>query len=228
MQKRFIIALTLVLASIANCTGGPQPTVFVMEVTREVPVTVIVTSQPTNGPISLESATPSLTPEGRPIITATPSKTSTPNPFPTTVVGQVFVADQLFETGRMFWVQPIDMIWVIYTDEDGNNIWERYDDNFEEGMLERDPALTPPSGKFQPERGFGKLWREEPTLRDKLGWAVTEELGYNTRYEYHAGGEVNQQGTYVPASGYHLIENLTKEVFTFYEGSWTWEVEKPN
>jgi hypothetical protein len=65
-------------------------------------------------------------------------------------------------------------------------------------------------------------------LRDKLGWAVTEELGYNTRYEYHAGGEINQQGTYVPASGYHLLENLNKEVFTLYEGSWTWEVEKSN
>jgi hypothetical protein len=199
-----------------------------MEVTREVPITVIVTSQPTNGPISLESATPSQTPEGRPIVTATPSKTSTPDPFPTTVVGQVFVADQLFEKGRMFWVQPIDMIWVIYTDADGKNIWERYDDNFEEGMLEKDPTLTPPTDKFQPERGFGKLWREDPTLRDKLGWAVTEELGYNTRYEYHAGGEINQQGTYVPASGYHLLENLNKEVFTLYEGSWTWEVEKSN
>jgi hypothetical protein len=226
MRIRLLIGIVISLLSISACQGNLTNTVLVMEVTREVPVTVVITVQPTNGPISLVTATATRTPNGTPVMTATPSRTPTQDPFPTPVVGQVFIADQLFERGRMFWIQPVGQIWVLTTDEDGNNIWQVYEDDFENGMLESDPTIVPPPGRYQPERGFGKLWRENPEIREALGWASTEELGYNTRYEYHAGGTL-VNGVYEPASGYHVIENLTKEVFTFYEGSWTWEVSEP-
>jgi hypothetical protein len=29
-------------------------------------------------------------------------------------------------------------------------------------------------------RGFGLLWREEPGIRERLGWAVDEERAYRT------------------------------------------------
>jgi hypothetical protein len=225
MRVRIFLFAIIAAVVVAACQGV-QPTMLVMEVTREVPVTVIVTSVPTNGPVSLSSITPTTTPQGRPIVTATPSVTPTQDPFPTPVVGQVFVADQLFENGRMFWVQPVDQIWVLTTNSDGTNNWQVFNDTFEEGMLERDPEITPPAtpNLNQPERGFGKLWRENPELRDALGWAVGEELGYTTRYEYHAGGEVNSLATYVPASGYHVLETLDKDVYTFLEGVRAWEV----
>lgn len=227
MQKRIIMTLILVAVFLAACSAV-QPTVLVMEVTREVPVTVIVTAVTTSGPISLVTGTPTATALGAPLITATPSVTPTLNPFPTPVVGQVFVADQPFENGRMFWVQPVDQIWVLTTNANGETIWQVFQDAFVDGMIERDPAIiVPPTPNlFQPERGFGKLWRENDALRDQLGYAVGEELGYTTRYEYHAGGEVNLQGTYVPASGYHILETLDKDVYTFYEGSRTWNVTK--
>ena len=225
MKARISVFATIAATVIAACQGV-QPTMLVMEVTREVPVTVIVTTIPTSGPISLSSITPTTTPNGRPIVTATPSVTPTQDPFPTPVVGQVFVADQAFENGRMFWVQPVDQIWVLTTNSSGKNNWQVFSDTFEEGMIERDPEITPPPtpNLNQPERGFGKLWRENPELREALGWAVGEELGYTTSYEYNAGGEVNTQGTYVPASGYHVIETLDKDVYTMLEGARTWEV----
>lgn len=227
MRLRYF-AIAGVVALAAACNGNPS-TLLVMEVTREVPVTVIVTVESTPGPISLVSATPTATPQGTPVITATPSATPTLDPFPTPVVGQIFIADQLFERGRMFWIQPVDQIWVLTT-ENGQNKWQVFSDTFEEGMLERDPSITPPPTPDlnQPERGFGKLWRENPQIRQQLGWAVGEELGYTTRYEYNAGGEVNAQGTYVPASGYHVLETLDKTVYIFYEGAYTWETSPAN
>lgn len=80
-------------------------------------------------------------------------------------------ADQPFEQGRMIWVGSQDSIYVIYND----GSWARYADNFEEGMAERDPAIFPPGGKLQPERGFGKLWREQPEVRERIGWALAPE-----------------------------------------------------
>ena len=80
-------------------------------------------------------------------------------------------ADQPFEQGRMIWVEQQDSIYVIYND----GSWERYPDAFEEGMAERDPAISPPGGKLQPERGFGKVWREQPEVRARIGWALAPE-----------------------------------------------------
>lgn len=223
---RHVIALLVLMAmSLAACGDMPPPTVFVMEVTREVTREVIITATPAlvSGALPLTTSTPSATPIGTPFSSPTPSVTPTPDVFPTPVVGQVFVADQVFEGGRMFWVQPVNQIWVL-TFRTGVNAWQVYQDTYEDGMPDRDPAIVPPTGFYQPERGFGKLWRENPAIRDALGWATTEELGYNTRYEYHAGGFVDENNVYVPASGYHVLENLIREEFRFIEGAWTWEL----
>jgi hypothetical protein len=43
-----------------------------------------------------------------------------------------------------------------------------------------DPDIDPPPRLYQPVRGFGLLWREEPGVRERLGWAVDREEGYQT------------------------------------------------
>jgi hypothetical protein len=45
---------------------------------------------------------------------------------------------------------------------------------------ESDPSIEPPPGRYQPIRGFGMVWREQPGVRDRLGWAVEPETGYET------------------------------------------------
>jgi hypothetical protein len=222
MRLRFLIALALALVSFVACQGI-TPTLVVMEVTREVPVTVVVTLAPT------ETVTPTVSASTTPTETviphtATPTPTPTPDLFPTPAVGRIFVAEQVFEFGRMFWIEPVNQIWVLITDSTGKPSWQVFEDTFREGMIERDPALVPPTGLFQPERGFGKLWRERPELRNALGWALSPEVGYNTRYEYHAGGSFNAEGQFVQSSGYHVIEDLERRSFRFIEGTWTWEV----
>lgn len=162
-----------------------------------------------------------------PTATSTPSPTLTPtfDPFPTRTTGEVRVAEQVFENGRMMWVQPVNQIWVMtFADADDTNEgeWLVYEDMFEEGEAELDPAIVPPEGFFQPERGFGKLWRENEDVRDMLGWGVTPEFGYTSDYEYRPGGRVEDQ-TYIPAPGFHILNGLDGQEFVFDEENGTWE-----
>jgi len=55
-----------------------------------------------------------------------------------------------------------------------------FSDWWDEGQPVSDPELTPPSGLYQPVRGFGLVWREQFRVRERLGWAVDREQGYET------------------------------------------------
>lgn len=245
MRFRFLTGVLLVLLVIAGCQGPPPEIVFIVisptpAVTDDVAVTEVVTTESTAEVAAVTEAVP---PTQMPVATATPSltvtapspsvTTTTPAPagptalppaFPTPVIAEVQVAEQLFEHGRMFWIEPIGQIWVLRITGEGRGTWEVYEDTFEEGELETDPNLVPPDGLYQPERGFGKLWRESDTIRQDLGWGVTPEFGYVSRYEYHAGGTVDASGNYQPGFGYHIVFSLGGELFRFNEGTGTWQL----
>ncbi len=169
---------------------------------------------------------------GQPI-TPAPSGTATPTPsiaptplppnYPTPTTAQLNVAEQVFEGGRMLWIQPTHQIWVLVVTATGRGAWTVYDDTFEEGEPEFDPAIVAPAERYQPMRGFGKLWRENPAVRQALGWATTPEFGYVSPYEYHPGGEV-VEGSYIPGPGYHVLYSLYGEQFRFNESDGTWEL----
>ncbi|MGB1286385.1 MAG: hypothetical protein ACPG7F_07635 [Aggregatilineales bacterium] len=233
-MKSSILAGILILSTLlAACQSSEPPTMLVMEVTRMVTVVVAPeditatavaeassAANVTRTPIDVAAATVEAD------VTASPTSNVTPTPdvFPTAVVGDIYLASQTFERGNMYWVQPVNQIWVTTTDVDGTNTWRVYEDTFEDGMPESDPELVAPEGLFQPIRGFGKLWRDNPDLRTDLGWATDGETGYNTRYEYTAGGEVTEDFEYVAAPGYHLIET-NFGTLRFDEGERTWELE---
>ena len=156
--------------------------------------------------------------------TATPTITPTPDPFPETIVGSIYMAEQRFEDGWMFWLQPNSQIWVLTTNDDGQNVWSVYDDTFVDGEAESDPQIAPPENRFQPIRGFGKLWRENPEVRLAIGWALDIERGHTTQYEYHHGGSVNSENVYVPGPGYHQVRSYSGDTFHFIEDSRTWRI----
>jgi hypothetical protein len=114
--------------------------------------------------------------------------------FPTDIVtcpayeaSATWAAEQRFEHGRMIWLQEVHgggttytgVIIVLY--DDGR--YEKYQDTWAEGEPESDPAIVPPAGLYQPIRGFGKLWRNTPTVRDRLGWATGLEQGFDTFWQ---------------------------------------------
>ena len=88
-------------------------------------------------------------------------------------------AEQHFERGVMLWVGPEDRVYVLFDDAQGP-LWTAFADEWNQGEPASDPALDPPAGLQQPVRGFGLVWREEPHVRARLGWATAPEQAYET------------------------------------------------
>jgi hypothetical protein len=61
--------------------------------------------------------------------------------------------------------------------------FEKYPDTWTESEPDRDPSIVPPAGLYQPIRGFGKLWRTNAAVRDRLGWATAPEQGFHTLWQ---------------------------------------------
>jgi hypothetical protein len=89
------------------------------------------------------------------------------------------IAAQPFERGAMVWVSRADggpgQIFVLTTVPSADLIWTLYIASYIEGEPIGIDELPPP-GKFSPVRGFGKLWRTVPEVRQALGWAISPEV----------------------------------------------------
>jgi hypothetical protein len=216
MRLHFIAALLLVIV-LAGCQG-PPPTMVIMIITTTPNGESAATPSP--GSTNTVSASPATTEVQ---LTPTPSATSTPDPRPTAVLGEIQVAEQVFESGRMFWIQPRGQIWVMFDDGAGRGEWAIYEDTFADGDPESDPSIIPPEGMYQPTRGFGMLWRNTAGIRDRLGFGLTPEFGYVSSYEYHQGGNLGSDGTWQAGPGHHILFSLYNERFQFNETDSTWE-----
>lgn len=86
---------------------------------------------------------------------------------------------QPFERGAMEWVAEGKLIYVLYRD---SRTWARFADTWspDEVTVPGDP---PPPGRYRPQRAFGKVWREHPTVRERLGWATAPEQAYTARLQ---------------------------------------------
>ncbi|GAB4570925.1 MAG: hypothetical protein Kow0077_06290 [Anaerolineae bacterium] len=217
LMLAFLAMILLVL--VAACGGPPETQVYIVLTATHQPPTLTALAVETSEAANPATDTPSGEAGGPISVTGTPA-------FPTPVNTQIQVAEQVFENGRMFWLQPTKEIWVMVNDPGTTErgTWMIFDDTFEEGEPEIDPELTPPADTIQPVRGFGKLWRENEQVRELLGWGVTPEFGFVTRYEYRAGGYLDSEGRYVPGPGTHVLVSLGNETFAFDEGDMTWRL----
>jgi LysM repeat protein len=91
-------------------------------------------------------------------------------------------AGQDFEGGRVLWYQAAGVysqpqLYVIYND----GTWAQYTDSWNSSQPFDDPSIIPPAGRFTPVAGIGKMWREAPGVRVKLGWAYAPEQPFTGR-----------------------------------------------
>jgi hypothetical protein len=212
MRRLVLIGFAMLL--LVSACQGPQPTLVVM----------VVTATPTtNTPTATEEASAEAEADNTevvptPTVTVSPPTTAVSGQ-PTPTISEIQVAEQVFDNGRMMWLSPTNQIWVMILGEEGSGQWKVFEDTFEEGDPEDDPTMEVPDGKMQPTRGFGKLWRDNPDIREALGWATTPEFGYVSRYEYHPGSD--------NGPGYHILFSLYGEAFRFNESGdsdWTWQL----
>lgn len=93
-------------------------------------------------------------------------------PQPNTLSTVVQAASQTFERGTMLWVQgPINYIYVLYN----TGTYQRFADTWVDGSLVP-ISSPPPPGLYEPVRGFGKVWRENPAVNAGLGWGLGFEI----------------------------------------------------
>lgn len=102
--------------------------------------------------------------------------------------GQSQATTQEFERGRMFWIAATGQIIVLFDDfptqgSAAQPAWMMGTSTYQEGEPEVDESIVPPEGLRQPRRGFGSVWRNTPSVRDRLGWAVEDEAQYVTTYQ---------------------------------------------
>jgi hypothetical protein len=122
----------------------------------------------------------------------------------------VFVAAirQDFQNGYLLWYastsqhilfpglnDDVPQVYVISGEGQGN--FSIYNDTWTPGEFSFDPDLTPPDGYFQPVDRLGKVWREQPGVRNTLGWATAPEYVVGGRYQLTPGAMCNCVHTYV-------------------------------
>ncbi len=97
-----------------------------------------------------------------------------PSSCPSGTASSSSAALEQFQQGYMIWIGAQDAIYVLY-DSETQPRWQVFNDTFEDGMIEYDPHWGPgPPYTYQPKRGFGKLWRDNAEVRQRLGWSVRE------------------------------------------------------
>ncbi len=91
----------------------------------------------------------------------------------------VGVTYQEFENGYMLWRSDTNEIIVHYSDGTAAYFLEQDYAGLEMPELEE----MPPLDRKAPGSGFGKVWANAPGVQAKLGWAVGEEIGYDTTFQ---------------------------------------------
>ena len=130
-------------------------------------------------------------------------------------------AQQSFENGFMIWLEPGRTIYVFYNFGRAGSppVYEVYPDDFHEGDPESDPAIVPPSGLYQPIRGFGLVWRTNQGVRDGLGWATAPEAGFQTWRQGYTGSGMHASFT--------LLEGIDGTIYLLEAFGSTWSVYSP-
>lgn len=107
-----------------------------------------------------------------------------------------------FQNGHMLWRPDIDLIYVLF-DMERPGGWGACVDTFQPTDPDSDPTIvvpTPASGGpiyTQPVSRFGKLWRENAWLRERLGWAIKEsnKRGATTIVHFNGAAQDFERGT---------------------------------
>lgn len=109
----------------------------------------------------------------------------------------VQTAYQPFQNGAMMWISRTTyvqerLIYVFFND----GTFQQFEDTWAEGQPVSG-GQTPPSGLYEPVRGFGKVWREGTgaRVRERLGWASGPEKGGEGAYQQFQRGEMYWSST---------------------------------
>lgn len=107
-------------------------------------------------------------------------------------------AIQYFEHGIMLWDNQSGGIWVLYGHAPHDAAF--YPDTTYAAFSDNSIAEVAPSGLFKPVSGFGKVWGNVESVRNRLGWALSPEVNFavNIRRGPNTAGGFSQQLANLP------------------------------
>lgn len=102
---------------------------------------------------------------------------------------EVQTSFQPFEHGAMIWSDHMGwygqrVIFVLHPD----GTYQRFFDTYDPSVDPISGGESAPAGLVEPMLGFGKVWREEPGVREALGWATEMEAPGAGRFQIFSGG----------------------------------------
>ncbi len=207
-SRALVVLLWSSVLFLAGCTAASA---LPVEVPPPLVITVVVT--PAGG-------SPAATPD--------PAGTTSPGPgssYPPPFQNTITAVYQDFERGFMIYLSDRKAIWV-FVRSAGPSVnygqWIPYADTFQDGELETDPTLVPPPSFQQPKRGFGKVWRENPVLRELVGWGLDYERAYTTTVIDYSIGAFDANGIYTPQSFIHTVGALDSSLIHIDEATRLW------
>ena len=129
--------------------------------------------------------------QGHPEVQASLGCPTSYHPRVTPTAWEVTTSYQAFEGGAMLWsdrmgwyAQPV--VYVLHADAS----YQRVPDTFDAAVDPSAGGEGPPEGLVAPVDRFGKVWREEPGVRESLGWATSSEEPGVGRFQMFEGGEM--------------------------------------
>ncbi|MGQ9848745.1 MAG: hypothetical protein ACUVSU_01710 [Aggregatilineaceae bacterium] len=118
----------------------------------------------------------------------------------------VQAAYQEFERGFMIWRADTSDIYVFFRD---TGLVNRFRDMWMGEAVEY--PEEPPVGRYKPDRGFGRVWVDNPQVRAGLGWATNFERGYTTWVQRSGDFKYSRLYLTLPdGTVIYLIENTWK------------------
>ena len=116
----------------------------------------------------------------------------------------------------MIYLPDRKAVWVFYypysreaTQTPALGAWLAFADTFVDGEPETDPGIAPPPNLQQPKRGFGKVWRDNPNVRDAV---VTD----------YAIGAFDANGQFAPQTFFHTLTGPNGKLIHVDEAAATW------
>ena len=83
-----------------------------------------------------------------------------------------------------WYAQPV--IYALFVDA----TFQRFEDTFDPAVDPIQGGETPPDGLIEPAYGFGKVWRGQPAVRERLGWATADESAGVGMLQMFLGGNM--------------------------------------
>lgn len=112
--------------------------------------------------------------------------------------------EQVFEGGRMIYVEAEDQVYVLFADG-LSPAWTSFQNRYVPGETpDEDENFVPPPDRFEPTRILGVIWRASDPVRNRLALGLAPETAYEGAIQ--SDGDPNGETIYIRSADGSVIQ----------------------